>query len=325
LVGNNGGHLKTLTEQISDARATHDIRDVLNLSDRKRVIVCPLPQHVHKHNTPSFSIFWRRNMQWWRCHGSCDMEGDIVDLVGFLRVSGYDKRDPDKIRQALTLLDERYSIIIPQPEPEVTLRGGEWRQYLPAGPEVIEYGATRGLHKDTLEHFKIGQFEHYMTMPCFEEGVLKGVKMRNTWQCDPKKRFWQLEGSRLGLFNFDEVYLKPGVTFIVKGEIPTMMMWQYGYKQTCSPTGGEGSGRATIEKWMTALSLSQLIVIGDNDEAGIELAHKRKKLFNAELVFPPDQFKDVDEWFLKDQYNAWAQIRSWQKQLLNGPNFHENY
>jgi hypothetical protein len=187
----------------------------------------------------------------------------------------------------------------------------------------MEYAASRGLIPGTLEHFKIGQFEHYMTMPCFEEGVLKGVKLRNIWQCEPKKRFWQLEGSRLGLFNFDDVNLKQGVTFIVKGEIPTMMMWQYGFKQTCSPTGGEGSGQKTIEQWMTALSLADLIVIGDNDEAGVALAHKRKALFNADLHFPPSQFKDLDEWFLKDPYKAWEQVCTWRTETEIGPAFHD--
>jgi hypothetical protein len=310
--------MKTLSEQIADARSTHDIRDVLGLKGRERVIVCPLPQHQHKHNTPSFSIFWRRGMQWFRCHGSCDLEGDVIDLVGYLRVPNYDKRDPDKIRQALSLLDDRYSIIIPQPEPEVLLRGGEWRDYLPPGPEVIEYAASRGLNEDTLKKYKIGQYGHFMTMPCFENGILMGVKMRNMWQCPPNRRFWQLEGSRLGMFNFDEVNLLSGKTiFIVKGEIPVMLLNQRGFPYACAPTGGEASGQKTISKWMTGLSLSALLVIGDNDGPGYELALKRAKLFGAFLRFPPRKYKDLDEWCLDDPWQSYDNLKFWANETLS--------
>src|SRR5512133_2935468 len=153
--------MKTLAELVADARSTHDIRDVLGLRDRERLIVCPLPQHVHKRNTPSFSIFWRRNMQWWRCHGSCDIEGDVVDLVGYLRVPGYDKRDPDKIRAAVELIDSRYQVKMPKPEPEVRLRGNEHIFYLPPGEEAVEYAKSRGLNDATIEKYKLGQHEHF--------------------------------------------------------------------------------------------------------------------------------------------------------------------
>lgn len=309
--------MKTLTERIAEARATHDIRDVLSLSSRDRLIVCPLPQHVHKHHTPSFSIFWRRNMQWWRCHGSCDLEGDVVDLVGYLRVPGYDKRNPNLIRQAVELLDQRYQVVIPIPEPEPTLRGGEHRAFLPPGPDVIAYAATRGLTEATLKKFQVGQNEHYMTMPCFEDGILKGIKMRNLWKCAPAKRFWQLEGSRLGLFNHDAVYLKSGLIFIVKGEIPVMLMDQAGFPQTCAPTGGEGSGRAAIQRWTEAVVLAARIVIGDNDGPGRELGQKRSLLFGARLFFPPDRFKDLDEWLLADQEDARRTLNTWRDQTLS--------
>jgi hypothetical protein len=54
-----------------------------------------------------------------------DIEGDVVDLVGFLRVPGYDKRNIDKIREAVDLLDGRFEIAPPPPEREVTLNGPE--------------------------------------------------------------------------------------------------------------------------------------------------------------------------------------------------------
>jgi hypothetical protein len=309
--------MQTLAEQIRDARRTHDILSVLGLDGtRERVIVCPLPFHAHHHNTPSFSIFWRRGMQWWRCHGSCNMEGDVVDLVGFLRVNGYDKSDPGKIREALYFLDQRYEIAIPKAEPEIRLAGDEWRKFLPIGGEALQYAEKRGLVLATLEKFRIGSSGHYLTMPCFEEGILRGIKMRNIWEsADKKHRFFQLEGSRLGLFNFDAVYLKRGLTWIVKGEIPVMIMDQVGFPQTCAPTGGEGGGKTAGFNWNTALALAAKIVIGDNDGPGGELARNRAILFGAELFFPPDSFKDLDEWILADPSHATQQLKAWEEKV----------
>lgn len=304
------GQIKTLTERIQDACATHDIRSVLGLTGRDKVILCPLPQHVHKRNTPSFSIFTRGRKQWWRCHGSCDMEGDVVDLVGFMRISDYNKRDPAKISEALTLLDGHFEVVIPKPEKEVLLSGREYLKFLPPGEEVVEYASQRGLSAATIQRFRVGQSGHYMTMPLFEDGMLRGIKMRNIWKCDPDRRFFQLEGSRLGLFNYDAVYLKSGTVFIVKGEIPAMLLHQLGF-QACAPTGGEGSYKGQVEKWNTALALASKIVIGDNDGPGKVLGKKRALLFGASLVFPPEKFKDIDEFILSDPEQSIASIMKW--------------
>lgn len=307
--------MKTLSELIADTRATHDIRNILGLSKNDRVIVCPLPQHAHKKNTPSFSIFWRGGKQWWRCHGSCDMEGDVVDLVGFMRVNGYDKRNPDKIREAVNLLDDRFEITVPVPEKEVMLSGREYLKFLPPGDEVIEYAATRGLTPETLTVFKVGQSGHYMTIPLFEEGVLKGIKMRNIWKCDPKYRFFQMEGSRLGLFNYDRVEFRTGAVFVVKGEIPAMLLHQMGYV-ACAPTAGEGSYKGQVFRWNTALALASKVIVGDNDEPGRVLGKKRAMLFGGTLVFPPDTYKDIDQFILAEPEQSRETIQRWIEQAL---------
>jgi hypothetical protein len=57
----------------------------------------------------------------------------LVDLIGFLRALGYDKRNPVKIRTAVEMLEDHYEIIIPKLEAVITLRGSEHRTYLPPG------------------------------------------------------------------------------------------------------------------------------------------------------------------------------------------------
>ncbi len=162
-----------------------------------------------------------------------------------------------------------------------------------------------------------------MTIPAFENGILKGIKMRNLLPCEPRKRFWALPGSRLALFNFDAVNLKESsektqeITWIVKGEIPAMLMHQFGYKQVCAPTGGEGSGMRTIREWNTALALAAKIVIGDNDDAGKALGMKRAQLFGASLHFPPEAYKDLDEWLLAHMSQAFDFLRRWKNDALS--------
>lgn len=294
----------TLKDDIAEACATHDMYTVLGLPSRKKVILCPLPTHIHKSNTPSFSIFWNKGRQWWRCHGMCHQEGDIVDLIGYLRVPGYQKGNATYQRQALALLDERYEAQVVLPEKEVGLSGSAWLDFLPPGPEVIEYARTRGLTPETLKRFNIGQSKNFMTMPCFEDHKLLGVKLRNTRE---GMRFFQLKGSRQGLFNFDSVYLRRGTVFVVKGEIPCMLLDQLGFP-ACAPTGGEGGWS---ERWRTCLAFASKVVIGDNDDAGRMLGKARAGLLDAALVFPDEKYKDIDQWLLEEPEQALHALNHW--------------
>jgi hypothetical protein len=303
-----------LRDQIDEADRTHDIRDVLGLTTNRRTIVCPLPQHQHVRGTPSFSIYWKNGKQWWKCHGNCQLEGDLVDLVGYMRVSGYERRDPAKVRKALELVDQRYAYKIVTPPPIVTLDGNEWRKY-PLGKEVIAYGARRGLTQDTLKRFRIGQGDlwgaKWMTIPSFTVGMLRGIKLRNIGRCTPDFRYASIEGGTQSLFNFDKIRYHTGPVFVVKAEIPCMLMDQVGF-YACAPTGGEGSrgDGGWFEEWRTALALAKTIVVGDNDASGKKLGERRAALFAADLKFPPENWKDIDEWILADPA-AINTIKSW--------------
>jgi hypothetical protein len=173
----------------------------------------------------------------------------------------------------------------------------------------VEYAAIRGLTRETLERFRVGQSGKYMAMPCFEAGLLRGIKMRNTDpSCDMDHRFFQLKGSRQGLFNFDRVKQALEPVLIVKGEIPCMLLDQLGFL-ACAPTGGEGGWQ---EEWRTALALSKKrIIVGDNDRPGVELGQKRAAFLHAELKFPPPAYKDIDQFILGDRVLALETIQRW--------------
>ena len=174
------------TIELRDLRRLYDIRDLLHLGSNKKLIVCPLPQHPHHHRTPSFSIYYtKRGYQKFRCHGNCGKEGDILDLVGYMKVPGYDPKDANSIKAAIALLTG--TIDIHPPKPEVTKRhtlpNGLYKDFLPAGNEVVEYARKRFLTSETLDRFHIGQADKngtiWMTMPTIHGDRLRGIKMRN--------------------------------------------------------------------------------------------------------------------------------------------------
>jgi len=300
--------MASLKQEIEEARLTHSIQSVLGTNKRK--IVCPLPTHIHHSNTPSFSIFWHHGVQLFRCHGNCGLQGDVIDLVGYLRVNGYDPRNPKKVKEALALLDSRYDYDIPTPEPEIKLAADEWELYMPPDIEVIEYAKTRGLTIKTLEKFRVGQSGKYMTLPCFENHRLIGIKLRNTTNIG--MRFFSLEGSHQGMFNFDAVNMTTEPVFMVKGEIPCMLLDQLGFL-ACAPASGEQGWK---DSWRIALALSRVIVVGDNDDTGIKAAQKRARLVNGLLKFPPAQYKDIDEWILSDR-DAVHELEKWREEAKN--------
>ena len=282
----------SLQDDIQEARRTHNIHDIIGTD--KKSIVCPLPMHIHSNNTPSFSVFWWHGIQMFRCHGNCGLQGDVIDLVGFMRIPGYEPHNPENIRRALKLLDDKYEKVALPPIKRARLSGDEWLDFVPPGPEVIEYARTRGLTPETLRKFRIGQSKLWMTIPSFEEGRLIGIKMRNTEQTG--LRFMAMKGSHQALFNFDSVFLKSEPVLLVKGEIPCMLLDQYGFL-ACAPTGGEGGWK---ENWRVALALAKVIVVGDNDETGRTMAERRASFLNGEVRYPPPEYKDIDEWILAD-------------------------
>jgi hypothetical protein len=291
-------------DRLDEACRSHDIHDILGTTKKK--IVCPLPTHIHSANpTPSFSIFWKEGRQYFACHGNCHARGDVVDLVGYMRIAGYDPYQFEMKKKALEMLDQRFSTSVVIPKKETSLTGHEWIDFTPPGVEAREYAHGRGLSDATIKKFNLGQSDHWLTIPCFEDYKLTGIKMRNLKPGG--LRYMSLRGSKQGLFNFDAVAYSTGVVIVVKGEIPAMLLDQMGYL-ACAPTGGEGGWR---EDWRTALALCTPIVVGDNDVAGRVLGERRAALLGARLVFPPESYKDIDAFILAEPERAKAALEEW--------------
>jgi len=299
------------------------------------VSVCPLPSHVHSNNTASFSIFIDREtgVEKWHCFG-CGLRGDVVDIIGYAKIPGYDPIKAEHIKAAVSLLRAGYEMSPTDHKPQTkkTLPPDLYRMF-PLGDKVIEYGKTRGLTADTLEAFGVGQADKntlvaalerlgenaswvtnrtYMTLPTFHFGALMMIKLRDI-SARSKGRFIAMPGSAPGLFGFSNIYNKSFPIAIVKGEIPVMVLWQRGIEHVAAPTAGEGM---IDEKWKVFVSYAtNRIVIGDNDPQKVKdkLAAayvKRCHVFGAKLHFPPEEHHDVDDWVLSDP-RAMDTIRQW--------------
>lgn len=300
---------------IDDLKRQYSVSSLLGISGDKRLIVCPLPDHNHHSNTPSFSIYYGEDgFERFICHGNCGARGDVVDLMGYLKIPGYDPtRDEDVIATFPLFHDREPEIIVPQPpsySKETTLPPALWKKFLPPGEDVIAYAASRGLSRETLERFGVGQSGMAMVIPTFQEGILVNIKYRNLGD---GLRYWNEKGSVKSLFNYDAIAWTTEPILITKGHIPTMLMSQHGISSCCC-TAGEN---ASMDLWYPQLSLaSKRVYVGDNDrdlkvrKVMQDAAQKRGAELSADVKFPPEQYKDLDEWVLAD-VNALDIIRGW--------------
>jgi DNA primase len=279
---------------IGDIRRLYEIRDLLGISQRRRWIVCPLPHHPHKNYTPSFSIFYGNDgVQRFKCHGNCGAQGDVIDLAGYLWVPGYNPKSSPDLSKAIDMLGIRGNVSIPTFKDRVVSLGPKAHEkYIPIGDQAREYARGRGLTDETIEKFQLGQDRDYLTMPSFRDGRLRGIKKRSCVVTG--LRFFTETGSKGDLFNVDAVKFTNGTAFVVKGEIPAMLLDQWGFKAV-APTGGEGNWD---DQWRIDLGLSRITVIGDNDGPGRKLGIARATKFGARLEFPAPEFQDIDKYML---------------------------
>lgn len=307
--------------KIRDMQKLYDIYSVLGIDSSRKVIVCPLPMHSHQNNTPSFSIFNRPDgSQYFRCHGSCGREGDVVDITGYMRISGYDPKNNDHVKRAITLLQSGFKIS-PPVERKVRVSGLPYdtiKSMALPDKDVLAYAETRGLTEKTLTWFTVRQYEaggrKYMAIPTFHFGTLMGIKMRNINARGHKDRFLFHPGSSSGLFNYASVFSNSAPVLIVKAEIPAMLLTQNGIN-TCAPSGSENVIRE--ELFRPVAWAVRRVVVKDNDpdpEVRVKMdkwARTRANAFKAELQAPPDDVKDIDEWVLRDGEKALDTIRGW--------------
>lgn len=295
---------------IRDVRKLYSIRTVLGVT--KKSIVCPLPMHRHENNTPSFSIFWKDGVEYFKCHGNCQKMGDVIDLVGYLNIPSYDDKSIMHIMMAISMLVDGHEVTIVKPQKKIELPPTKYLEYLPISDDGLMYLSRRGLTRSTIEHFKVGSGSNSISIPIFENKNLIGIKFRSL--NGSGLRYWSEKGSRTGVFNHDDVCMLEEPILVLKAEIPAMLAWQAGFK-ACGMTGGEMS---LLDKYRYLFSFSsRVIYVTDNDRDPkirariLERAIENAKAIRADVKHPPSEFKDWDEWYLADSKDCIGTTRRW--------------
>jgi hypothetical protein len=312
---------------LHDYAILYDIWEYLGAKEGKRVILYPLPGHHHANFTPSFSIIENRDdgHQRWKCHGNCGKSGDVIDLAGYMHIPGYDPHNKDHLAHAINLLESKADIRPPKiRRPKQRLNNGVLESLQEFDREIALYMSNRGISEATLRHFNVRKKWTAAAIPTFENNRLKMIKYRNTGGSGP--RYWSEKGSSAGLFNHDEVHGSVRPVLIVKSELAAMFMWQRAtnYK-VCAPSGGEN---AAISEYFEIMAYApKRVYVGDNDRDPAtrrkmqEFARRRSVELQADLRFPPCEYKDIDEWLL-DRPKDIREVEKWMKAA--GREFHEN-
>lgn len=295
---------------IRDIRKLYSISSVLGVS--KRLIICPLPMHVHSENTPSFSIFNKDGVEYFKCHGNCQRMGDVIDLVGYINIPYYDDKNVVHIMMAISMLVDGHEATLYKPPKRVELLPTKYLDYLPISEAATEYLVKRGFRLSTISNYKVGSKSGAVAIPNFENKVLIGIKFRSTSMSGP--RYWSEKGSRGGLFNHDGVFMREDPILVLKAEIPAMLATQVGFT-ACGLTGGEMSD---LSAYRHVFAFSKRVVyVTDNDrdqdvrERVVEYGRRNAKAIRAVLKSPPEQFKDWDEWLSADHAGCVDTTRRW--------------
>lgn len=200
-----------------------------------------------------------------KCHrGSCGKEGSFRDLCHHFGM--------------------RADIKTVAPFPSI---GKAKKEYKPCEVVVGEltetaerYCALRGLSRATLDAFRIGCDEKGNLMfPCYRDGVLTHVKYRvpGKWTKESgRPKEWGTPGTAPILFGMDNVsYNKP--LYITEGMFDAMSLYEAGITNVVSVPNGCKNLEFVTLCWDWLEKFQQIILFGDNDEAGLEMVHTLMK------------------------------------------------
>ena len=159
-----------------------------------------------------------------------------------------------------------------------------------------KYLQLRKISKETIEHFKVSKDKNNnIAFPFYQNGVLKCIKYRIPEKVEKGNlKTWQEKGGEPVLLNADNINWDEPV-IITEGEIDCMSVWQSGYKNVVSiPLGVKNFEWVDIH-WDDIEKCKELIVCGDNDEAGTKFNEDCIKKFGVNRVkLIQNQYNDLN-------------------------------
>ncbi len=139
-----------------------------------------------------------------------------------------------------------------------------------------DYFYSRGLLDKTIDHFLLGYFDGWATIPIFEDGVFKNFQLRRD---NPKQIKAYYRGVGQLLFNVDILKYVSEV-FMVEGTIDALILIQNGL-----PAIAPCSGVLQPKYFHRFYKIKRINILFDNDRAGYEEAVKTAKMLGEERCY----------------------------------------
>lgn len=315
--------------------------------------VCPLCDSGAKRNgTPAFSLNSKTNYTTWKCF-SCGKKGDVFDLIGLYE--GIDK-PYDCFKRAMELFNYQGNITTDAPvrktykAPEKAPEVDYTDFFLEANKDVCKTDYHRGLHKDTLDLYKVGYVEKWRH-PSYTYGdyssrlIIPVTKYsyvaRNTNDND-KTTPKVMKVGHANTFNKGILVKCKEPIFIVEGEIDALSIIDVGFN--CIGLGSMNYIDIFIKNVEKAIDklekqgkdIAPFIIIPDNDKdektrAKVRAAtdNLKKELDRLGCIYSEVDIlgdcKDCNEYLMKDALKFGLSLDEVYKEIKEKLKIYNNY
>lgn len=167
----------------------------------------------------------------------------------------------------------------------------------PITDEIMKYFALRKISEETLQAFKISaDINGNIIFPFFKNGILTYLKYRKPKKIIDKKvdgpKEWGEKNTEPILFGMDNVsFNKP--LYITEGEIDALSLYEAGISNVVSVPCGCSNLEWINLCWDWLEHFNQIIIFGDNDEPGLEMANNIIKRLGEDRCMMPKEYPNL--------------------------------
>lgn len=161
--------------------------------------------------------------------------------------------------------------------------------YCPMTEEVVTYFGVRKISEETLNEFNImSDNKGNIVFPFFRDGELVFAKYRKPYKNDGPKE-WQDTNTEPILFGMDLASFHQPL-IITEGEIDALSLYEAGCTNVVSVPCGCKNMEWITNCWDWLEKFSQIIIFGDSDEPGLEMANTLMKRLGEDRCMMPSEY-----------------------------------
>tara|TARA_R100000388_G_scaffold39145_2_gene30170 strand:+ start:2134 stop:3810 length:1677 start_codon:yes stop_codon:yes gene_type:complete len=177
--------------------------------------------------------------------------------------------------------------------------------------KVIEWFKQRGISKETLAYWKIGESLEYMPQAnkkqrCINFNYYRDDKVVNVKYRSGDKNFKLISGAELIFYGLNNLKLDTESCYIVEGEIDALSLYEAGIYSVCSVPNGASKGNQNLTYLDNCYEYfknkKNIVLCTDSDTAGISLRNelaRRLGFYRCKYV-DFKEFKDANNVLVND-------------------------